>query len=245
MSEEKSNVVNFPDKVAQSIAQRMSQSAQPLTFEYKELQPTMTEEEKRIVQDHLKYFYIGNDLGLRRAGFGGFRPCGSYDFTNPPIKTYDDYIFALEPKLLSNLLDYVCSTKGDGDKMWHCSFMGMNYDVFTVKNPGDEGPEYETFFNSQLMGVTEEETFEEEYSAFYVGAKCKLKRPKAVLVAYEDKHGERCLEELQGDWARYFLQGYELSRGIPFWKTASQLVREKMKKERKKLLGDNWDGIWI
>jgi hypothetical protein len=242
---EKDNVISFADKVVERMTKN-KKIPREITFDVtNNLEKTMTDEEKNIVTDHIKYFYTGNDLGIKKYGFSGWRPCGSYDFNNPPIKSFDNYIFGLEPKFLSNLLEYVCSTKGDGNKMYHCAMMTMNYDVFTVKNPGTEGPEYETFFNSHLVSVTEESEKKEEVSAFYPGLTLKIERPKACLVAYQDVTGQKCFEELQGDWCRYFLQGYELSRGRQFFKNAGDITLHKQKKARKKILGNIWDGVLI
>lgn len=248
MSEE-SKVINFTDKVAEKIAKEGLGKKKFIpddgSFLVSQLEDTMTEEGKRIAQDHLKYFYVGNDFGLINRGFEKFKVAGAYDFTNPPIIMREDYSFILSPELLANMLETVAEARGDGDRMWHSQFMLQNYDVFCVKNPGSSGPKYETFFNPHLLGVSEEDETKTETSGFYVGMNLDIKRPFACVVAYQDRHGEKCIEELQGDWCRYFLQGYEMTRAKPFWKGVGDIKLHRAKKERKKRFGDVWSGKLI
>lgn len=243
---EKNNVVNFSDEVAKRIAKEglVKKTFIPREgqFSVSQLDKTMSEEEKRIAQNHLKYFYVGNDFGLINKGFDKFKIAGNYDFNNPPLIMREDYSFVLSPELFANILETVADTRGDGKNMWHAQYMLQNYDVFCVRNPGDSGPEYETFFNAQLLGVSEEEETATEYSGFYVGLELKIKRPLACVVAYQDRTGKKCIEELHGDWCRYFLQGYEATRAKPFWENVGQLKLQRAKNERKKRFGDIWSG---
>jgi len=254
MSEE-NKVINFTDKIAEKIAKEglgkkkfdplYNVSNGEFVVDNVELEPTMTPQEREIAFQHQKYFYTGNDFGLIKRDFEKWSVAGMYDFNNPPIITEDNYSFILDPILFSNIIENVCSTKGDGNTMYHSQMMLMNYDVFCVKNPGHEGPEHETFFNANLLGMSEDEETKTETSALHPGLELDIKRPVACVVAYQDRNGEKCIEELHGDWCRYFLQGYELTRGRPFWKNVGDIKLHRAKKKRKEQFKGIWEGKLI
>ena len=254
MSEE-NKVINFTDKVAEKIAKEglsKKKFVEPVTLSEGQFlvnsvqqEPTMTPAEREVAFQHQKYFYTGNDFGLLKREFEKWSIAGLYDFNNPPLITSGDYSFVLDPILFANILENVCATKGDGNTMYHSQMMLMNYDVFCVKNPGTEGPEHETFFNANLLGVSEDEETKTEASSLYVGLELDIKRPVACVVAYQDRYGEKCIEELHGDWCRYFLQGYELTKGRPFWKNVGDIKLHRAKKKRKEQFGEIWSGKLI
>jgi len=240
MSEKENKIVNFPNSVAQNIMERMSKDKSAEWVIGEPLYRNYSAEEEQLATKILPHFYTGNDFGTPDKIW---KPCQLYDFNNPPIIDRDGFIFAMEPRLLSIFLQFVAGNKGDGNKMYHSSMMNLLYDVFCVKNPGESGPTYEVFFNSQLMGVTEEHQTGVEYSSYYPGLNINIKRPKACLVAFQNEKGEKLLEELEGDWCRYFLQGYELSRGHQYWKNSGSFTLKRARDERRKMFSTQiWTG---
>lgn len=241
-----SNIIPFNERVAAKLKQFKGLKGhkgpqKPVELEYAESKLIgLTEEELDVTHNHKRYFPIGNDLS-QEDEWQGFTSCGYYDFNNFPIIIRDDeevgqYAFGLEPILFSNLMQIYAEGKGDGNRMFHAVWMGQKYDAFVVKNPGLDGPEYEAFFNSQLLEVSEESEKKEEFCGFYPGLRPKIERPISILVSFTDRHGENCVEQLSGDWARYFLQGYEQTRGKPFWKNADELELKRAKDFRANML---------
>jgi peptide deformylase len=241
LQQPKDNVVSFAEKVAQRMKdegeKRKLEKLKNIQLEVvgANLQSVMTDDQAQIALNHREYFPIQNDLSMPDE-WEGFTSCGYYDFNNFPIIEREEYMFGLEPVLFSHMLQVLAESRGDGDRMYHAVWMGQKYDAFVVKNPGNEGPTYEAFYNSQLLEVSEEEERKEEYSGFYPGLRPAISRPKKILVAWTDRDGENCLDVLEGDWARYFLQGYEQTRGRTFWKNADDIALQKAKEDRAKML---------
>ena len=235
------NVISFAERVANRIKaegeKRKLDKLKSIELEVVggEVEPWYDGDYKWMLVGKKQYFPVGNDLS-QDDEWEGFTSCGYYDFNNFPIIAREDNVFGLEPKLFAGMMEEFAIDKGDGDKMFHAVWMGQKYDAFVVKNPGNEGPTYETFFNAQLLEVSEEEKRDVEYSGFYPGLRPEITRPLKILVAWTDRDGENCLDVLENDWARYFLQGYEQTRGRPFWKNADDIAIAKAKKDRETLL---------
>jgi|SaaInl1SG_22_DNA_1037389.scaffolds.fasta_scaffold00607_20 hypothetical protein len=245
MSEENKNIINLADKIADKMMKGKQQFSVKDEYELSGILPLFGSKEEDIASKLSSHFMYENDISMGQTyakEWEGWKPCGFYDFNNPPIiQREDDFAFGLTPELLRNILVVRAKGRGDGDKMYHAQMMGLKYDAFVVKNPGTFGPEYEVFFNAQLIEASVESEKEKEYSAWYVGLYPNIARPKSIIVSYLDVEGNKCLEELEGGWARYFLQGWEMSRGHASWKNAKTFSLTRAKQERKKIIGNYSD----
>lgn len=193
----------------------------------------------------VKYFPFKTDLD--KKNFKGFSKniCGHYPFHSPPVlKMTDGFTFVLTPSILAEIL-FRTSKNRVGPSV-HASQVGVNYDFFIIVNPKEpekrasDEPEYETFINSSIIGLSEEGHKEREISASYPALYLNIERPVWADIKYFDVDGQENRERVQHEWSRYFIQNYCLSRGKPFWKFATKLHRDMAIKKRNKRLGKEY-----
>ena len=189
------------------------------------------------VRNVARYFRFQSDID--QQNFKGFKMCGHYPFESPPLlEMKDDFTFVLTPMLLSKVLWKICQERNAISM--HAAQVGVNYDFFIIRNARDPDtrldnePEYETFINSRLNGLSDEGQKGSEINSSYPGLYLNIERPKSVDVIYYDVGGNKNTERLGDDWARYYVQNYSLSRGKPFWQFASKLKQEMALKKRNK-----------
>ena len=190
--------------------------------------------DKKLMRTLAQKFYFNTDVS--KESFVPFGVVGHYNFNLPPVVTVsEDFRFILTPEILAGILN-------EHMEMRHClamhaSQIGIKFDFFIVKNITKTGPAYETFINSNLVGLSEEGIKDWEYNPSYVGLRMKIDRPAYIDVVFRDIENNENRERLDGYWARYFVQMYLLSRGHPFWKDASKLSLAMAMKKRNKKLG--------
>lgn len=184
-----------------------------------------------------RYFRFLTDIDQKN--FKGFKMCGHYPWESPPLlQMEDDFTFVLTPNLLSKILWKICQERNAVSM--HAAQIGVNYDFFIIRNARqhedrlDGEPEYETFINSRINGLSDEGQKGSEINSSYPGLYLNIERPKSVDVIYYDVDQNKNTERLGDDWARYYIQNYSLSRGKPFWMFASKLKQDMALKKRNK-----------
>jgi peptide deformylase len=199
----------------------------------------LTEDKPRkLTEDEIKkarlYSLINRFTLITDANksFSGFGISGAYNFDEPPIVQFsEDFAIVMEPKLLAEVLQ----TLAVNLKMpsLHACQIGLKYDVFVIRHSQEKCV---TYFNSQLLGVSEEGVKEYEGSASYPLIDVKIDRPKHVEIMYLDEKGEEWETTVSNHVARYAVHNYALSRGKTYLDFASDLQVKRAYKKREKLL---------
>lgn len=174
----------------------------------------------------------------------GYVRCGMFDFANFPIKSFvkdgeliDDITYVLEPEFLANCLVRFLKHMGgtQNNKMVHAQSFGLPYDVFVVYDA--EVDNYTAMFNTHIINVSEETEIGSEVCMQYPELKLDIARPKWIEIVCHNHDGTIRQERWEGEAARYIMQGAEITKGIPFWKNASELSIKKGIKRRNDIFG--------
>jgi len=113
--------------------------------------------------------------------------------------------------------------------------VGLPYRVFVMGTKEEKI----AFFNPNVVGVSKEEVAMEEGCLSFPGFFLTLKRPKEVLIEWQDEKGEMKSGKFQGIGARVVLHEYDHMEGINFTFHASNFKLkwelDKWKKRQLKL----------
>lgn len=114
--------------------------------------------------------------------------------------------------------------------------VGLAYRMFVVGGQDF----YKAIFNPLVLGVNKDEDLMEEGCLSFPGFFLTLRRPKSVLLQFQDEKGETHSGTFEGVGARIILHEYDHMEGINFTNHAStfKLKHElnKWKKKQQKLL---------
>lgn len=81
----------------------------------------------------------------------------------------------------------------------------------------------QAFFNPKIAGVTEDSLEDEEGCLSFPNVYVKIKRPRGILVQFQNSKGEAQEAEFFGYEARCFLHEYDHLEGITYKDRSSQL----------------------
>jgi peptide deformylase len=113
--------------------------------------------------------------------------------------------------------------------------LGIPFRVFTFGN--DE--KQITMFNPQIVGVSKEQIAMEEGCISFPGFFLTLRRPRDIVVSYQDEKGEYVTAQYTGVAARIILHEYDHMEGINFTFHSSNFklkyTLDRFKKRQKKL----------
>jgi peptide deformylase len=107
--------------------------------------------------------------------------------------------------------------------------VGIDARVFVM---GVDQNNRKNVFNPKIISTSEETNIAKEGCLSYPGLWLNIKRPKSVVVSYQNETGETIVEELDGLPARIFQHEYDHMEGLNFSDHASEL---KMKMALKSL----------
>lgn len=113
--------------------------------------------------------------------------------------------------------------------------IGLTKRVFAIGNHSIQGfPQPFAVFNPKIIEVSKEEELFKEGCLSYPGLFLSVKRPKSILVEYQDSSGNTITAEMDGLIARVFQHEYDHLDGICFVDKVSSLkLQLAMKKVRK------------
>ena len=143
-------------------------------------------------------------------------PCTVFDFEKDGARA---------PLLAKALLDRMFEWKGVG---LSANQVGLDYNVFVM---GTETTHF-AVFNPQLVQVSEETELFREGCMSFPGLWLTLRRPKSCVISYQDKDGNKVVQEFPGMAARIALHELDHVNGIVFTMRASKF---KVDWELKKL----------
>lgn len=89
-------------------------------------------------------------------------------------------------------------------------------------------------FNPQIVGESEETTYEEEGCLSYPGLFVKIRRPRAVNVEFEDENGTKQEQTLDGLESRVFQHEHDHMEGTTFIQKANRVALDMAKKKKAK-----------
>lgn len=111
--------------------------------------------------------------------------------------------------------------------------LGLPYRVFVIGNE----EVHHTFFNPNIVGVSKEEVAMEEGCLSFPGFYLTLRRPKDVIIEWQNEKGETQSGKFQGVGARVILHEYDHMEGINFTFHASNFkLKWELDKWKKKQL---------
>lgn len=111
--------------------------------------------------------------------------------------------------------------------------VGLPYRVFVMGNKEDKI----VFFNPKIMGVSKEEVAMQEGCLSFPGFYLTLRRPKEVVIEWQNVKGEIQTGKFQSIGARVILHEYDHMEGINFTFHASQFkLKWELDKWKKKQL---------
>lgn len=112
--------------------------------------------------------------------------------------------------------------------------IGLDMKVFVI---GGSGLEEKTFFNPELLTVSQTGVTMREGCLSYPGLWLNLTRPDGCVLKYQDEEGEEVIEEFGGVYARVVLHEYDHMVGQNFTMRASSLkIQRALKALDKKVL---------
>lgn len=152
--------------------------------------------------------------------------------------------------LIQKSLDWNFSLDGDAKQVETemCNFMmnnhgiglaanqiGITKRVFVLGNDNIPGfPKPFAIFNPRIIEYSQEEELFKEGCLSYPGLFLTIKRPKSILVEYQDSDGNTITAKMDGLVARVFQHEYDHLDGICFVdKVSSMKLQLAMKKIRK------------
>jgi peptide deformylase len=110
--------------------------------------------------------------------------------------------------------------------------VGLPYRVFVLGNKEDKI----AFFNPNILGVSKEEDVMQEGCLSFPGFHLTLRRPKEVMIEWQNEKGELQSGKFQGIAARVILHEYDHMEGINFTFHASKFKLDwELKKWTKKM----------
>lgn len=163
----------------------------------------------RVITD--KIFRKNNDLPL-------YRKCD-------PVEEFDESVLELS----RNLHETIEENNAYGVA---ANQIGINRRAFSiVTNSG-----YLDFFNPEILWSSEETIVMEEGCLSFPDFFVKVKRPKSVIIGYQDATGNRKEEKLDGLLARVAQHEYDHLDGRRFFDGASRIHFEQALRKYKKTL---------
>ena len=173
----------------------------------------------------------------------GYTECPLYDFNEINTVTFEanevapEITYVLDAEFISHVLCRFAINMGGpvNAPMVHFQTLGFNQDAFVVYDK--EVDNFSAFFNLQVINVSDEEELHAEKCLQYPELQLDISRPKWIEIACNNYDGEVRTERWHGESARYILQGVDASRGLPFWKRASEFSIEKGIKRRNDIFG--------
>lgn len=139
------------------------------------------------------------------------KPCGDFDFSNPPI---DPIEFA------KDLIKTMYDSNGIG---LSANQVGIPYRVFAMRG----APENFVCFNPKLVQPSEMEVILEEGCLTYQGLLVKIKRPQHIRVRFTTPNGETLTKQFTGMTARTFQHELDHLDGIIFYNRANRYHRDQ------------------
>lgn len=139
-----------------------------------------------------------------------------FDFKNPPV----------DPVVLANALaKTMINNKGLGLSANQC---GLPFRVFVMN-----GNPITACFNPRIVNTSDESVVMAEGCLSYPRVFCKIKRPAAIRVRYQEPNGNTVTKDFQGITARCFQHELDHLNGIVYLDRASRFHREQAFKAAK------------
>ncbi len=148
-----------------------------------------------------------------------------FDFSNPitdPVQLEKDMI---ETMLANNAIGLAANQ------------VGLKTRVFVMGHRKFK-ENAQAFFNPKIVGVTDDSLEDEEGCLSFPNVYVKIKRPRGVLVRFQNSKGEEQEVEFFGYECRCFLHEYDHLEGITYKDRSSQLkwalaVKKSLKRKYK------------
>lgn len=148
-----------------------------------------------------------------------------FDFSNPitdPVQLEKDMI---ETMLANNAIGLAANQ------------VGLKTRVFVMGHRQFK-ENAQAFFNPKIIGVTDDSLEDEEGCLSFPNVYVKIKRPRGVLVRFQNSKGEEQEAEFFGYECRCFLHEYDHLEGITYKDRSSQLkwalaVKKSLKRKYK------------
>ncbi len=148
-----------------------------------------------------------------------------FDFSNPitdPVQLEKDMI---ETMLANNAIGLAANQ------------VGLKTRVFVMGHRKFK-ENAQAFFNPKIVGVTDDSLEDEEGCLSFPNVYVKIKRPRGVLVRFQNSKGEEQEAEFFGYECRCFLHEYDHLEGITYKDRSSQLkwalaVKKSLKRKYK------------
>ncbi len=152
-------------------------------------------------------------------------------FTDPRLTQIpSDFNFEMENAEL--LKDKLIETMRElGGVGLSANQVGLDKKVFVI---GDDGEFTKAFFNTEVLGCSEETTSEKEGCLSFPGLWLMVERPTHVAIKYQDETGEEIVETYQGVTARVIQHEYDHMIGMNFTQRVSRLKLERALKALEK-----------
>lgn len=143
--------------------------------------------------------------------------CEKFDFTNPIQDPFE---------LATNLVE---TMRRHGAPMIAANEVGINAQVIAL-----ESDPALVMFNPVVTDEHGESFMFEETDLSRRGLVCKIRRPGAIRVRFQDYNGDFVLERYIGMTARQILHGTDTTNGVIFYSKANRIHRDKALKDLKK-----------
>ncbi len=154
---------------------------------------------------------------------------------NSLVESSTDWVFGVDgdaKELESSMIDFMLSNNGIG---LAANQLGFTKKVFVIGSKNIPGfPEPFAIFNPKILKFSEETELFKEGCLSYPNLWLNVKRPKSIVVEYQNSNGDVIEAEMDGLVARCFQHEYDHLMGICFVdKVSAMKLQLAMKKLRK------------
>jgi peptide deformylase len=157
---------------------------------------------------------------------------GPHQYLIMPSTPWDFAVDKDADQLEKDMCEFMVTNHGIG---LAANQIGITKQVFTIGSNNIQGfPTPFAVFNPKILKVSEDVILEKEGCLSYPDLWLNIKRPKKILVEYQNSNGDTIEAEMDGLVARCFQHEYDHLLGICFVDKVSQMkLNLAMKKIRK------------